>query len=158
MNQKVIAKGKEIIKDHIRSIEPGLTVRISVEDEANLAVFQQARNAPDIQRMLTQKRVSVEFYIPDLVGQARNQMMSFIRGANSQVEKIIFPYLPEDYQPMKEALESTEVQSLLRQRGITASLRRVNNQGEFCPSIIVATYEDLSNGNLDNFLRKFEDE
>ncbi|MBD2167107.1 hypothetical protein H6G04_22210 [Calothrix membranacea FACHB-236] len=151
MNQAAISRGKEIIKDAIRQAQPGEVARIAVADEANLAVFQQGLRQFDIQRMLVQKSVTVEFYIPQpAVEQAKNQMLAVIRTAESDIQQIIFPYLDEDYADAEIALASPEVQTALNRRNITASLRRVSHQGE----IIIATYEQVRNGELDNYLRK----
>ncbi|MEH1885864.1 hypothetical protein [Nostoc sp.] len=93
-----IDRGKQIIKDAIRSTETGEIVRIPVADAANLAVFEQALRAADVQRMVIQKGVRVEFYFPDPpVEQAKKHMLAVIESADSEVQEILFPYLQEDY-------------------------------------------------------------
>lgn len=154
-NQRILSQAKEIIKDCIRSAAVGEGIRIPVEDEANLTVFEQANRSADIQRMAAQKHiVSIEFYIPDLVGQAKEQMLSVINGCASDVQQIIFPCLPVDHSVMMSALQLPEVQQALLSRGITASLRTVNQEGKPSPKIVIATYDDLINGNLDRFMRE----
>ncbi|BAY08604.1 hypothetical protein [Calothrix sp. NIES-2098] len=155
MNQAAISRGKDIIKDAIRLANPGEVARIPVADEANLAVFQQALRAYDIQRMLLQKNVTVEFYIPQAaVDQAKKHMLQVIRTASNEVEEIVFPYLPQDYADAEIALASTEVQRALRSRGITASLQRVAQTGE----IIVASIDQVTYGELDSYLRNLDNQ
>lgn len=156
VSQRVIAEGKEIIKDHIRSSSIGATVRIPVHDEANLTVFTEIARSADIQRMASQKHVLLEFYIVDTIGQLKSHMLAVITNASSQIREIVFPYLQPDYELMVQALQSSEVQALLTRRKITASLRLVGKDGKPCPDIVIATYKDAHNGNLKRFLDNFE--
>jgi len=153
MNQAAISRGKEIIKDAIRLASPGEVPRIPVEDEANLAVFQQALRQFDIQRMLVQKDVTVEFYIPQaVIEQAKNQMLAVIRSASDEIEQIVFPYLPQDYADAEKALFSVEVQRALRSRRMKASLQLVTQKGE----IIIASIDQVISGELNRYLREPE--
>ncbi|MBD2775186.1 hypothetical protein [Iningainema tapete] len=155
--QKHIAQAKEVIKEYIRSAVVGGGIRIPVEDEANLALFQQVNRSADIQSMAAQKHIAaIEFYIPDVVGQAKEHMLKYINGARSEVRQVIFPCLHQDYVIYHQALQSDEIQRALQRRGITASLRTVSRDGEPCPDIIIATLEDAHNGKLKRFLEKFE--
>ena len=154
MSQAAISLGKEIIKDAIRQTPRFEVARIPVADEANLVVFQQALRQFDIQRMLVQKEISVEFYIPQpIVEQVKNQMLHFIINAADEVQQIVFPILPEDYADAVIALADKEVQQALNQRNITASLRRVSRQKE----IVVATYDQVMSGELDRYLRRLDE-
>ncbi|MBH8564999.1 hypothetical protein I8748_22915 [Nostoc sp. CENA67] len=156
MSQAAISRGKEIIKQQIRLALRDEVVRIPVEDEANLAVFEQALRSFDIQRMLVQKNVSVEFYIPEPpIEQGKKWMLQFINNAPADVSQIIFPYHARDCADAQAALESPEVQALLQQRNITASIQRVDDQSDQ-PSIVIATYDQVTNGELDNFLRRYQ--
>lgn len=156
-NQKIISRTKDVIKGYIRDASVGGGIRIPIHDEDNLIVFQQVARSADIQRMATQKHItSIEFYIPDPVGDATRHMLKYIDGATSDVRQIIFPVLHQDYLPFHQALQSEEVRIALLRRGITASLRIVTKDGEPCPDILIATHEDAHNGNLKRFLEKFE--
>ena len=150
-HQTAISRGKEIIKQQIRLAQIGEVIRIAVEDQDNLALFEQALRSFDVQRMLVQKSVSVEFYIPSSpVEQAKNHMLQIITNAGDEVRQIIFPFLARDYADAEIAFASPQVQSALNQRGITASLQQVSQPQE----IIIATYDQVTNGDLDRFLRK----
>lgn len=155
--QKHIAQAKEVVKEYIRDASVGGIIRIPVEDEDNLALFQQIVRSADIQRMAAQKHLrDIEIYIPDVVGQAKEHMLKYINGAIREVRQVIFPVLHQDYVIYHQALQSQEVQKALLRRGITASLRTVSKDGEPCPDIIIATLEDAQNGNLKRYLEKFE--
>lgn len=152
MSQAAITRGKEIIKNAIRETPRGEVARIPVADEANLAVFQQALRQHDIQRMLIQKGVSVEFNIPESpVEQAKNHMLQVITSATDEIQQIVFPVLPQDYADAEIALSSAEVQAALQQRGLTALLQRV---GEPKQTIVIATYDQVTNGELDRYLNE----
>ncbi|MBD2438274.1 hypothetical protein [Nostoc sp. FACHB-110] len=146
-----IDRGKEIIKDAIRVTERGLVARIPVADQANLAVFEKASRAADVQRMLTQKGVRVEFYIPDPVEQCKKQMMDIIRTASAEVQEIVFPYLAEDYADAEIALASPEIQQALRNRRITASLRL-----ESQPQIVIASIDQVISSEFNRYFRERE--
>ncbi|MHC5914876.1 MAG: hypothetical protein ACYTXE_28670 [Nostoc sp.] len=148
-----IDKGKEIIKEAIRATQAGLVARIPVEDQANLAVFERALRSPDIQRMLVQKNVSVEFYIPEPpIEQGKKWMLKFINEAPADIREIVFPYRSRDCADAQAALESPEVQAALTRREITASVRRIDDE----PSIIVASIDQVISGELDRYLRERE--
>lgn len=154
MNQAAISRGKEIIKQQIRLAVSGDVIRIPVENEANLAVFQQALRSFDVQRMLIQKEVTVEFYIPEPpIEQGKRWMLQFINDAPTDVQHIVFPYPARDVADAQAALESEEVQALLSARNITASIQRVSDVD---PTIVVATYDQVINGDLDRFLERYE--
>lgn len=145
-----IDRGKQIIKDAIRSTETGEIARIPVADAANLAVFQQALRAADVQRMVIQKGVRVEFCFPDPpVEQAKSHMLRVIASAGVEIRTILFPYVQQDYADAEVALASPEVQAALLSRGIIASLQRVGPQK---PEIVIASYDQVINGELDRFL------
>ncbi|MEA5601057.1 hypothetical protein [Nostoc sp. UHCC 0252] len=147
-----IDRGKQIIKDAIRSTETGEIARIPVADQENLVVFEQALRAADVQRMVIQKGVSVEFYFPEPpVEQAKKHMLTVIESADSEVREILFPYLQEDYADAEIAIASPEVQAALVTRGMTASLQRVGPQK---PEIVIASYDQVINGELDRFLEE----
>ncbi|MEH2258863.1 hypothetical protein [Nostoc sp.] len=111
-----------------------------VADVANLVVFQQALRQFDIQQMLVQKEISVEFYIPQpVVEQAKNHMLQVIINAGREVQQIVFPCLPQDYPDAVIALADKEVQQTLNQRNITTSIRRVSRQQQ----IVIATYDPI---------------
>ncbi|OCQ98974.1 hypothetical protein BCD64_23330 [Nostoc sp. MBR 210] len=153
MSQAAISRGKEIIKQQIRLAQRGEVVRIPAADEANLSLFQQALRSFDIQRMLVQKDVTVEFYIPEPpIEQAKRRMLQFINDAPAHVREIVFPSPARDVADAQAALESKEVQALLQQRNITASIQRVDDK----PSIVIASIDQVTNGELDNFLRKYQ--
>jgi hypothetical protein len=153
MNQAAIGRGKEIIKQQIRLAQPGEVVRIPVEDDANLAVFEQALRAFDIQRMLVQKNVTVEFHIPEPpIEQGKRWMLQFINDAPPECREILFPYRARDVADAQAALDSPEVQAALHSRNITASIQRIDDQ----PTIVVATYEQVINGELDEFMERYE--
>lgn len=155
MSQAAITRGKEIIKNAIRETLRGEVVRIPVADEANLAIFQQALRQHDIQRMLLQKGVSVEFNIPQpAVEQAKNHILQVIRNASNEIQQIVFPVLPQDYADAEIALASSEVQQALSQRNITASLTRVSQKKE----IVIATYDQAMSGELNRYLRRYDEE
>lgn len=155
MNQAAISRGKEIIKQQIRLAVSGDVIRIPVEDEANLTVFQQALRSFDVQRMLVQKSVTVEFYIPEPpIEQGKRWMLQFINDAPADVREIVFPYPARDVADAQAALDSPEVQALLRSRNITASIQRVGDDDK--PTIVIATYEQVTNGELDRFLERYE--
>ncbi len=155
MSQAAITRGKEIIKNAIRETPRGEVARIPVADEANLAVFQQALRHHDIQRMLTQKAVSVEFYIPEpVVEQIKKHMLTVIENASQQVEQIWFPCQPEDYTDAQIALASVEVQAALQQRGLTALLQRVGDQKQ----IVIATYDQIISSEFNRYFREVQDE
>lgn len=148
-----IDRGKEIIKQNIRLAQPGEVVHIPVEDEANLALFQQALRGFDIQRMLVQKNVTVEFYIPEPpIEQGKKWMLKFINEAPPDIKEIVFPYPARDVADAQAALESPEVQAALRRRNITASIQRVNDK----PSIIVTSIYQVISGEFDRYMRKWE--
>lgn len=148
-----IERGKEIIKQQIRLAQPREVIRIPVENEANLALFQQAHRSFDIQRMLIQKGVSVEFYIPaSPVEQAKNHILNIITTAGAEVRQIVFPTLPRDYADYETALALPEIQTALQQRGITASLERVSQPQE----IVIASIDQVMNGDLDRFMEQFK--
>lgn len=147
-----IDRGKEIIKEAIRATQASLVARIPVADEANLSVFQQALRAADVQRMLVQKGVRVEFYFPEApVEQAKKAMLQVIRSAEAEIEEIVFPVLAQDYVDAQLALASSEVQQALNRRGITASLRRESQK-----QIIIASIDQVVSGELDKYLRERE--
>lgn len=149
---RAIDRGREIIKEAIRSNQAGLVARIPVADEANLAVFQQALRAFDVQRMLIQKGIRVEFYFPEApVEQAKKAMLQVIKGASVEIQEIVFPVLVQDYADAEIALASSEVQQALNRRGITASLRRESQE-----QIVVASTEQVISGELDKYLRERE--
>ncbi|WP_445630417.1 hypothetical protein [Nostoc sp. DSM 114167] len=146
-----IDQGKEIIKEAIRATQAGLVARIPVADEANLVVFQRALRAADVQRMLIQKGIRVEFYFPEPpVEQAKKAMLQVIRSASAEIQEIVFPVIPQDYADAEIALASAEVQQALNRRGITASLRRQGSQ----PEIIVASIDQVISGELDRYMRE----
>jgi hypothetical protein len=148
-----IDKGKEIIKEAIRATQAGLVARIPVADEPNLAVFQQALRAADVQRMLVQKGVRVEFYFPEApVEQAKKSMLKFINEAPAGIREIVFPYRSSDCADAQVALESAEVQAALTHRGITASIQRIDDK----PSIVIASIDQVTSGELDRYLRERE--
>ncbi|MEH1807801.1 hypothetical protein [Nostoc sp.] len=148
-----IDRGKEIIKEAIRATQAGLVARIPVEDQANLAVFQQALRAADVQRMLVQKNVSVEFYIPEPpIEQGKKWMLKFINEAPADIREIVFPYRSRDCADAQAALESPEVQAALTRRGITASIQRIDDK----PSIVIASIDQVVSGELDRYLRERE--
>ncbi|MHC5822093.1 MAG: hypothetical protein ACYT04_41085 [Nostoc sp.] len=147
-----IDRGKEIIKDAIRATQSGLVARIPVQDEANLVVFERALMLADIQRMLAQKGVRVEFYFPEApVEQAKKAMLQVIRSASDEIEKIVFPVIGQDYADAEIALASSEVQQALNRRGITASLRREPQK-----QIVIASIDQVVSGELDRYLRERE--
>jgi hypothetical protein len=153
VNQAAISRGKEIIKQQIRLAQPGEAIRIPVEDEVNLNLFMQALRGFDVQRMLVQKNNTVEFYIPQSpVEQAKNHILNIITTASDDVRQIVFPTLPRDYADYEAALALPEIQTALQQRGITASLQRVSQPQE----IVIATYEQVINGDLDRFMEQFK--
>ncbi|MEH1765778.1 MAG: hypothetical protein V7L27_07950 [Nostoc sp.] len=148
-----IDRGKEIIKEAIRATQSGFVARIPVEDQANLAVFQRALRSADIQRMLVQKNLSVEFYIPESpIEQAKKLMLKFINEAPADIREIVLPYRSRDCADAQAALELPEVQAALIRRGITASIQRIDDQ----PSIIVASIDQVTSGELDRYLRERE--
>ena len=103
--------------------------------------------------MLTQKEISVEFYIPQpIVEQVKNQMLQFIINATDEVKQIVFPVLSEDYADAVIALADNEVQQALNQRNLTALVQRVGSQNPE-PKIVIATYDQVTNGDLDRYLR-----
>ncbi|MBD2435841.1 hypothetical protein [Nostoc sp. FACHB-110] len=154
MNQAAISRGKEIIKQQIRLAQPGEVVHIPVEDDANLAVFQQALRSFDIQRMLVQKNVLVEFHIPEPpTEQAKKLILQFIHDAPPECREILFPYRARDCADAQAALDSPEVQAALQQRNITASIQRIDDQ----PSIVVASIDQVMNGDLDRFMEQFNE-
>ncbi|MHC5932228.1 hypothetical protein, partial [Nostoc sp.] len=122
------------------------------EDQANLAVFQQALKAADVQRMLVQKNVSVEFYIPEPpIEQGKKWMLKFINEA-PEIREIVFPYRSRDCADAQAALESPEVQAALTRRGITASIQRIDDK----PSIVIASIDQVISGELDRYMRERE--
>lgn len=148
-----IDRGKEIIKEAIRATQPGLVARIPVADEANFPVFQQALRAADVQRMLVQKGVRVEFYFPDPpVEQAKKAMLQFIRSASTEIQEIVFPVITQDYADAEIALSSAEVQQALNRRNITASLRRVSQK----PEIVITSIDQVISGEFNRYMRKWE--
>ncbi|BCL34239.1 hypothetical protein [Nostoc sp. MS1] len=148
-----IERGKEIIKQQIRLAQPGEVVRIPAADQANLTLFEQALRSFDIQRMLIQRNLTVEFYIPEApIEQAKKWMLQFINDAPSDVSEIVFPCPARDYIDAQSALASPEVQAALQARNITA---RVQAVGDDKPSIVIATYEQVTNGELDDFLSRY---
>jgi hypothetical protein len=148
-----IDRGKEIIKEAIRASQAGLVARIPVADEANLVVFERALRAADIQRMLIQKGVRVEFYFPEApVEQAKKLMLKFINEAPAGIREIVLPYRSRDCADAQAALELPEVQAALIRRGITAQIQRIDDK----PSIIVASIDQVINGELDRYLRERE--
>ncbi len=155
MSQAAIRRGKEIIKDAIRKTPRGEVARIPVADQSNLTVFQQALRQHDIQRMLIQKGVSVEFDIPlPPVEQAKNHMLQAITNAPDEIQEIVFPVLSQDYADAEIALASVEVQQALHRRNITASLTRTTNK----PEIVIATYDQAISGELNRYLRRYHEE
>ncbi|OYD99813.1 hypothetical protein [Nostoc sp. 'Peltigera membranacea cyanobiont' 232] len=147
-----IDRGKEIIKEAIRSTQSGFVARIPVADEPNLTVFQQALRAADVQRMLIQKGVAVEFYFPEApVEQAKKSMLQVIRSASAEIQEIVFPVIAKDYADAEIALASPEVQQALNRRGITASLWRESQK-----EIVVASIDQVVSGELDRYLRERE--
>ncbi|OYE02964.1 hypothetical protein [Nostoc sp. 'Peltigera membranacea cyanobiont' 232] len=147
-----IDRGKEIIKEAIRATQAGLVARIPVADEPNLVVFERALRAADVQRMLIQKGVRVEFYFPEApVEQAKKSMLQVIRSASAEIQEIIFPYLAEDYADAEIALASPEVQRALNRRGITASLRL-----ESQPQIVIATIDQAISSEFNRYFRERE--
>ena len=148
-----IDRGKEIIKEAIRATQAGFVARIPVEDQANLAVFQRALRSADIQRMLVQRSVSVEFYIPEPpIEQAKKMMVRFVNEAPAEIREIVFPYRSADCADAQAALESPEVQAALTRRDITASIQRIDDK----PSIVVASIDQVTSGELDRYLRERE--
>ncbi|MDZ8135146.1 MAG: hypothetical protein RM049_07555 [Nostoc sp. DedQUE04] len=148
-----IDRAKEIIKEAIRATQAGNSARIPVEDQANLAVFQRALRSADIQRMLVQKNVSVEFYIAEPpIEQAKKWMLKFISEAPADVREIVFPYRARDCADAQAALELAEVQAALTRRGITASIQRIDDQ----PSIVIASIDQVISGELDRYMRERE--
>ena len=148
-----IDRGKEIIKEAIRATQAGLVARIPVADEANLIVFQRALSAPDVQRMLIQKGVRVEFYIPEApVEQAKKSMLLLIRSASAEIQEIVFPVIAQDVADAEIALASAVVQQALNQRNITASLRRVSQK----PEIVITSIDQVISGEFDRYMRKWE--
>jgi hypothetical protein len=146
-------RGKEIIKEAIRSTQSGFAARIPVEDQANLAVFERALRSADIQRMLVQRSVSVEFYIPEPpIEQGKRSMLKFIDEAPADIREIVFPYRSRDCADAQAALESPEVQAALTRRGITASIQRIDDK----PSIVIASIDQVVSGELDRYLRERE--
>lgn len=145
-----IDRAKEFIKEAIRATQSGLVARIPVANEANLVVFQKALRAPDVQRMLIQKGVRVEFYLPEApVKQAKKAMLQVIRSASAEIQEIVFPVIAQDYADAQLALASSEVQLALNRRGITASLRRESQK-----EIVIATIDQAMSGDLDRYLRE----
>jgi hypothetical protein len=148
-----IDRGKEIIKEAIRATQSGFVARIPVEDQANLAAFDRALRSADIQRMLVQKNVSVEFYIPEPpIEQGKKWMLKFINEAPAGIREIVFPYRSRDCADAQAALESPEVQAALTHRGITASIQRIDDK----PSIVIASLDQVISGELDRYMRERE--
>ncbi|MFN6530972.1 hypothetical protein [Nostoc sp. ChiSLP03a] len=155
MSQAAITRGKEIIKNAIRETLRGEVARIPVADEANLRLFEQALRSFDIQRMLVQKNVSVEFYIPELpIEQGKKWMLKFINEAPTDIREIVFPYRVRDCADAQAALESPEVQAALSARNITASIQKIDDGND--PKIVIATYDQVMNGELDVFLENLK--
>ncbi|MBW4425955.1 MAG: hypothetical protein KME50_16260 [Nostoc desertorum CM1-VF14] len=147
-----IDRGKEIIKEAIRATQPGLVARIPVADEANLVVFEQALRAADVQRMLVQKSVRIEFYFAEApVEQAKKAMLQVIRSASAEIQEIVFPVIAQDYADAEIALASSEVQQALNRHGMTASLRRESQE-----QIVIASIDQVVSGELDRYLRERE--
>lgn len=67
-------------------------------------------------------------------------------------QKMIIPCLRRDYDDYKAALELEEVKSAIAERGIEVELVIVGADGKPEQSIIIATYEDVANGNRDRYL------
>ncbi|MEH2370548.1 hypothetical protein [Nostoc sp.] len=148
-----IDRGKEIIKEAIRATQAGLVARIPVADRANLVVFERALRSADVQRMLVQRSVSVEFYIPEPpIEQGKKWMLKFINEAPADIREIVFPYRSRDCADAQAALESPEVQAALTRRGITASIQRIDEK----PSIVIASIDQMVSGELDRYLRERE--
>ncbi|MEH1781733.1 MAG: hypothetical protein V7L26_22005 [Nostoc sp.] len=148
-----IDRGKEIIKEAIRATQAGLVARIPVADVANLVVFERALRAADIQQMLTQKGVRVEFYFPEApVEQAKKLMLKFINEAPAGIREIVLLYRSRDYADAQAALESPEVQAALTRRDITASIQRIDDE----PSIVIASIDQVISGELDRYMRERE--
>ncbi|MDZ8238530.1 MAG: hypothetical protein RMZ69_15340 [Nostoc sp. ChiQUE01a] len=155
MSQAAITRGKEIIKNAIRETLRGEVARIPVADEANLAIFQQALRQHDIQRMLQQRDIRVEFYFPKPpVEQGKRHMLIIISTAGPEVQHIVFPYSARDYADAQNALASSEVQAALQQRNITASIEKIGHDND--PKIVIATYDQVMNGELDTFLENLK--
>jgi Asp-tRNA(Asn)/Glu-tRNA(Gln) amidotransferase A subunit family amidase len=147
-----IDRGKEIVKEAIRATQAGLVARIPVADEANLVVFERALRAPDVQRMLVQKGVRVEFFVPEApVEQAKKSMLQVIRNASAEIREIVFPVIAQDYADAEIALASSEVQQALNRRGITASLLRESQE-----QIVITSIDQVISGELDRYLRERE--
>lgn len=153
MSQAAITRGKEIIKNAIRETLRGEVARIPVADEANLRLFEQALRQHDIQRMLLQKGVSVEFNIPQPpVEQAKNMMLQVIRNASDEIQEIVFPVAVQDYADAEIALNSAEIQQALNRRNITASLKKVSQK----PEIIITSIDQIISGDFDRYMRKWD--
>jgi hypothetical protein len=86
------------------------------------------------------------------IQQAKENILRILR-ENSGMDEIIYPCLPQDLADYRSALDLVEVQREFRRRGVRAravDYRTVQPQQS---EIVIATYEDTTNGNLDNYLK-----
>lgn len=152
----LVDRAKEVIKQHIRQSQ-GELVEIPIENvEENVAIFERALNAPDIQRMLVQQHKRVQFrLVQPAIEQAKTHMLAIIRSAGSRVRHIVFPYAFRDCRDATAALLDAEVQAALQERQITAQVKAYKD-GKPLPDILIATSEDVASGKLDEYLRHIE--
>lgn len=153
----LVDKAKEVIKQYIRECPVGGVANIPIENVAeNVSIFERALSASDIQRMLVQqdKRVQFQFIEPG-VDQAKRHILHYIRGASSHIRQIVFPCLRQDAADYYAALQSEEVQSALTRSGITAQVRTVQDNKPI-PDILIASIDDVKNGNLNAYLKQFD--
>ncbi|BDA69320.1 hypothetical protein CAL7716_034860 [Calothrix sp. PCC 7716] len=90
------------------------------------------------------------------IQQAKEHILKVLRSAERDIKHIIYPCLPQDLADYRSALELIEVQREFNLRGITASAELHTKYESRKPKIVIATYEDVINGNLDNYLKQRE--
>ncbi|WP_414625187.1 hypothetical protein [Calothrix sp. CCY 0018] len=82
------------------------------------------------------------------IEQAKQYILSHLVHADSCVKVFIVPCYKRDYEDFNRAMNSDDVQEILRERGITGRVEVVSNE----PEIIIATVKDVAEGKLDSFL------
>lgn len=88
------------------------------------------------------------------IQQAKENLLKILRNAAPEVEEIVYPCLPQDMADYRSALDLVEVQAEFNRRKVKATLQPVSNAtGQPLPDeIVIATYDDVIKGKLDNLL------
>lgn len=149
----LIQKAKMVILSEIRKAVPGTrTLTITVEEDGqNVAYFRRALELAEVCRELQLRRLQIELRTINPIRQAKKHILNVLKNAHSEIREIVYPCLSKDVDVFYKALALTDVKAEFERRGVTPKVHVTDRRTK--PEILVAPYESLTDGKLDQYLR-----